>query len=135
MTYYDGSSQLQSLTVKSGEQAFDYVPVKDGQQFVGWYSDSALTAEFDFETAVAVYAARLAIDERLGPDFVKELYKINYGFIVDKLMRSARGFTLAGLAEAVKLCAETDYAMKSSSVDDTELLCDLLIKLAAVSAA
>lgn len=82
-----------------------------------------------------LYAARLAIDERLGPDFVKELYKINYGFIVDKLMRSARGFTLAGLAEAVKLCAETDYAMKSSSVDDTELLCDLLIKLAAVSAA
>ena len=52
VTYYDGSSQLQSLTVKSGEQAFDYVPVKDGQQFVGWYSDSALTAEFDFETAV-----------------------------------------------------------------------------------
>ena len=86
-------------------------------------------------SAIFSEAARLAIDERLGPDFVKELYKINYGFIVDKLMRSARGFTLAGLAEAVKLCAETDYAMKSSSVDDTELLCDLLIKLAAVSAA
>ena len=82
-----------------------------------------------------LYAARLAIDEKLGPDFVKELYKINYGFILDKLMRAARGFTLGALAESVKLCAETDYAMKSSSVDDTELLRDLLIKLAAVSAA
>ena len=81
-----------------------------------------------------LYAARLAIDERLGPDFVKNLYKINYSFILDKLMRSARGFTLEALAEAVRLCAETDYAMKSSSADDTELLCDLLIKLAAVSA-
>lgn len=81
-----------------------------------------------------LYAARLAIDERLGPDFAKNLYKINYSFILDKLMRSARGFTLEALAEAVRLCAETDYAMKSSSADDTELLCDLLIKLAAVSA-
>lgn len=81
-----------------------------------------------------LYAARLAIDEKLGQDFVKELYKINYSFIVDKLMRSARGFTLEALADAVRLCAETDYQMKSSSADDTELLCDLLIKLAAVSA-
>ena len=78
-----------------------------------------------------LYAARLAIDEKLGPDFVKELYKINYGFIIDKLMRAARGFTLEALERAVELCAETDYAMKSSSADDTELLCDLLIKLAA----
>ena len=36
-----------------------------------------------------------------------------------------------GVRLALELCAETDYAMKSSSADDTELLCDLLIKLAA----
>ena len=46
-------------------------------------------------------------------------------------MRAARGFTLEALERAVELCAETDYALKSSTADDKELLCDLLIRLAA----
>lgn len=77
-----------------------------------------------------LYAARLAIDEKLGGAYVEKLYNIKYGGITQKLMNTARGFTLEQLRRAVELCAETDYAMKSSSVDDVDLLKELLVKLA-----
>lgn len=77
-----------------------------------------------------LYAARLAIDNGLGSAFVNEVCGIRYAFITDKLMRGARGFTPDALVRACEYCAETDYAMKSSSADDTELLKELLIKIA-----
>ena len=76
-------------------------------------------------------AARAARDYRLGGDYVAEVCGIGMDFIVRKLMDAARGFTLAQLTRAVRLCAETDYAMKSSSADDEALLVDLLLQLAA----
>ena len=82
-----------------------------------------------------LFTARAAIDRRLGNAYVSEVCGISMDFIVRKLMDAARGFTLPQLARAVTLCAETDYAMKSSASDDEELLCDLLLKLSAGGAA
>ena len=76
-----------------------------------------------------LYAARLAIDRKLGANFVVELCGIKYGFVADKLMKAARGFTLPQLRRAVELCAETDYAMKSTASGDGELLRELFIRL------
>ena len=57
-----------------------------------------------------LYAARVAIDEGLGREFVEKLYNIRYSRITDELMSAARRLTRAYLARAVELCAETDYA-------------------------
>lgn len=77
-----------------------------------------------------LYAARLAIDEGLGGAYVEKLYNIRFSGITQKLMSTARGFTKEQLRRAVSLCAETDYAMKSSGVDDVELLKELLVRIA-----
>ncbi len=78
-----------------------------------------------------LYTAALAKEQGLGRDFIMESCKIYYGFLADKLISSARGFTVSQLARAVELCAEADYRMKSSSEDDEEILKELFMKIAA----
>ena len=78
-----------------------------------------------------LYAARVAVDEKLGSDFVRQYCGVKFDFMVDRLLRSARGFDTEDLARAVELCAETDYAMKSTGMDGADLLSELLIKIAA----
>ncbi len=78
-----------------------------------------------------LYTAALAKEQGLGRDFIMESCKISYGFLADKLISSARGFTVSQLAKAVELCAQADYRMKSSSEDDEEILKELFMKIAA----
>lgn len=78
-----------------------------------------------------LYAARVAIDRRLGRSFVMETCAVKLDFVADRLINSARGFSTAQLRSAVRLCAETDFRMKSSSEDDTELLRELVLRIAA----
>lgn len=77
-----------------------------------------------------LYTARAAIEDGLGRGFVEKNCGIKYSFALDRLMNTARRLSIGYLAGAVELCAETDYAMKSSSTDDGELLRELLIRLA-----
>jgi len=46
-------------------------------------------------------------------------------------MSAARGFTLPQLIRAIELCAETDYRMKSSSVEPRELIKEVVMRIAA----
>lgn len=78
-----------------------------------------------------LYAACLAIDEGLGLKYVMDTCSIRYEFIAKNLMQSARGFTLPQLKTAVRLCAQVDYDMKSSSQDDEELLKEVVMRIAA----
>lgn len=78
-----------------------------------------------------LYAARYAAEKRLGADFVSELCKLRYDSIASRLIASSRGFTLPQLQHAVELCAKTDYQMKNSSGDSTELLKELVLRIAA----
>lgn len=77
-----------------------------------------------------LYAARLAIDGGLGRDYLTQLYDIRYDFISDRLMKQASAFKTARLAHCIELCADYDYAMKSSGDDDEALLKELLERLA-----
>jgi DNA polymerase-3 subunit delta len=78
-----------------------------------------------------LFAARLALDMGLGSAFVKELFDIRYDFIANRLLDGAKRFSRQRLADAVALCAETDYRMKSSAEDDEELVKELLLRIAA----
>ena len=77
-----------------------------------------------------LYAARLAIEKRLGAKYVGECCGVKYDFLVNKLISSARGFTLEQIKQAVRICAETDEQMKSSGGDSRELLKGAVLAIA-----
>lgn len=77
-----------------------------------------------------LYAARLSMEEQLGSAYVREVCGIKHDFILKRLMTAAKGFSLEQLACAVTLCAETDFAMKSSGGDSEDRFKDLLLRLA-----
>ena len=64
-----------------------------------------------------------------------EMLGVPYDFIAENLLRSARKFTGRQLEEAVRLCAQADFAMKSSGADDMALLKELLLRIAVGGAA
>ncbi len=76
-----------------------------------------------------LYSARLALEERRGPDAVAALWGLK-PYPAEKLFRSARRLSLPWCRRAVALCARTDLAMKSTGQDDRELLTALLLQLA-----
>lgn len=77
-----------------------------------------------------LYAAKLMEAERRERSFLMEATGVRFDFLVRKLQDHAKRFSLERLERAVALCAETDYLMKSSAVEDEDLLKELLIKLA-----
>lgn len=78
-----------------------------------------------------LYGARCAVENNLGKDYVSKLFGIKFDFLVNKLIASARKFSLEQLSEAVKICAETDYRLKSSGENPTELLKECVVRIAA----
>lgn len=78
-----------------------------------------------------LYTARIALEKDLGLKYIMEACGLRYDFIARDLLNSARGFTLRQLRDAVRLCAETDYKMKSSGEDDAVLLKDVVLRIAA----
>lgn len=79
-----------------------------------------------------IYSARLALEGGKGSREVSALWGIK-PYPADKLMRSARRFTLGWCRQAVVRCAQTDLDMKSTGRDGQELLTTLLLELAALS--
>ena len=82
-----------------------------------------------------LYAARLARRAGIGTSELREMLGVPYDFIAENLLRSARKFTGRQLEEAVRLCAQADFAMKSSGADDMALLKELLLRIAVGGAA
>ena len=78
-----------------------------------------------------LYAAKICEQNRVGGSDAMELCDVRYDFLVQKLQRSARRFSLEALERSVALCAETDYAMKHTGADDLILLEDTLLKIMA----
>ena len=77
-----------------------------------------------------IYAAKLAETERRDKSYISEVTGVRFDFLIKKLQDNAKKFSQERLERAVALCAETDFLMKSSSVEDDELLKELLVKLA-----
>ena len=76
-----------------------------------------------------LYAAKICERERIGGADAMALCDVRYDFLVQKLQRSARRFSMEALERSVTLCAETDYAMKHTGEDDRILLEDALLKI------
>ncbi|WP_251444815.1 DNA polymerase III subunit delta [Vermiculatibacterium agrestimuris] len=77
-----------------------------------------------------LYTARLAIENGKGAKWLMELWGISWASTAEKLLQSARRFSLAWCRRAVIRCEETDLAMKSTGADAGELLTGLLLELA-----
>ncbi len=78
-----------------------------------------------------IYTARLCMDAGGGRAEFMELWNMKYPYQADKLLDGARKFSLSWCRFAVRRCAETDLAMKSSGGDEAELLITLLMELSA----
>lgn len=76
-----------------------------------------------------LYTAKTAVQYGKGREYISKACGIKFDFITNRLISAARGFSMDSLRNAVCLCAEYDYKMKSSSADDEELLRELLIRL------
>ena len=78
-----------------------------------------------------LYAARLAIEQSLGVSYVMDVCSMKSDYPANKLLQAARGYSLPQLKRAVELCAETDYRIKSSGLDDRELFKEVVFRIAA----
>ena len=76
-----------------------------------------------------LYAAKVCEQNRVGTQDAMALCDVRYDFLVQKLQRSARRFSMAALERSVALCAETDYDMKHSGADNLVLLEDCILKI------
>ena len=77
-----------------------------------------------------LYTARLAIEHRKGVPYLMELWGMRSAYPAERLMQSARRFSLPWCRRAVLRCGQTDLAMKSTGADGEELLIGLLMELA-----
>ena len=75
-----------------------------------------------------IYSARLAMEQGRGASYVASLWGLK-PYPADKLMGSARRFSLKWCRRAVVKCGQTDLAMKSTGQDGQELLTSLLLEL------
>ena len=76
-----------------------------------------------------LYAARLALEEKRGAGDLARQWGLK-PYPAEKLMNSARRFSLLWCRQAVIRCAQTDLALKSSGGDGREQLTALLLELA-----
>ena len=77
-----------------------------------------------------LYSARLALEDKRGTDYLMQLWGLRSAYPAQRLMQSARRFSLSWCRWAVIRCAQTDLAMKSTGADGEELLTALLMELA-----
>ncbi len=77
-----------------------------------------------------LYTARLALEQRKGSRYLMELWSMRSAYPAERLMQSARRFSLAWCRRAVIRCGQTDLAMKSTGAGGEELLVTLLMELA-----
>ena len=76
-----------------------------------------------------LYSARLALERGQGTGFVAGLWNLK-PYPADKLVRSAKRFSLPWCRRAVVRCGQVDLAMKSTGQDGKELLTGLMLELA-----
>ena len=77
-----------------------------------------------------IYSAKLLQAEKKGPKALMELWGMRSSYPAEKLMQSARRFSLPWCRRAVLRCGQIDLAMKSTGADGEELLTTLLMELA-----
>lgn len=77
-----------------------------------------------------MYAFKLAQSKGKGKSAIMEIVGLRFDFLYNKLSTCAKPYSLSSLKSLVELCAEYDFLMKSSGIDNTALMKELLIKVA-----
>ena len=77
-----------------------------------------------------LYTARLAIEHKRDSRYLMELWKLRTAYPAERMMQSARRFSLGWCRRAVIRCGQVDLAMKSTGADGEALLTGLLMELA-----
>ncbi len=114
----------------------DYISERKNNEAAAVLSDLLASKENDPIKLLALignqirrlYGAKLAVEHRLGKAYVEEVCGAR-GWIGERLMKSSARFRLDALRHYVSLCAEADYKMKSTSIDDREILMELLMQI------
>lgn len=77
-----------------------------------------------------LYTACLAKERGKGTAWLMELWGMRYSFPAEKLMRSARSFSIPWCRRILLRCEEADLQLKSTAADGREILTDLLLDMA-----
>ncbi|MBP3311075.1 MAG: DNA polymerase III subunit delta [Butyricicoccus sp.] len=77
-----------------------------------------------------LYAAKLSAQSRGGSKELLTLIGSGSSFYAQKLTNAVRGVSLEWLREAVRICGETDAALKSSAADKQKILELALLQMA-----
>lgn len=110
-----------------GEKNFDKAAATLGELYQMQKSPYEIMGAFGKQMR-QLYSARLALDGRKNAAWVSQLWGMRYP--ADRLMVSARRFSLPWCRNAVIRCAQTDLDMKSTGQDARELMTTLLLELA-----
>lgn len=52
VTWYDGRTELKSVEVEKGSTVEDWLPVKDGYDFKGWYAEASFAQPWESDTVI-----------------------------------------------------------------------------------
>ena len=110
-----------------GEKNFDRATAILGELYQMQKSPYEIMGAFGKQMR-QLYSARLALDRQKNAAWVAGLWGMRYP--ADRLMVSARRFSIQWCRRAVVRCAQTDLAMKSTGQDAKELMTTLLLELA-----
>ena len=110
-----------------GEKNFDKAAATLGELYQMQKSPYEIMGAFGKQMR-QLYSARLALAGGKGAAWVAQLWGMRYP--ADRLLVSARRFSLPWCRNAVIRCAQTDLAMKSTGQDARELMTTLLLELA-----
>lgn len=77
-----------------------------------------------------LYSARLALEHNKGTEYLMAQWGFKSSYPAQKLMQSARRFSLPWCRRGVIRCGQVDLSMKSTSEDPTGLLVALLMEIA-----
>jgi len=78
-----------------------------------------------------LYAVKSGQESGMRRDEIMTLADVRYDFLYEKLVSAVRSYSLSGLGENVRLCAEYDYRMKSTGIDAYVLIRELFARIAA----
>lgn len=76
-----------------------------------------------------LYSARLAVEKGKNTKWLMELWGMRSAYPAEKLMQSARRFSLSWCRRAVLQCEAADLVLKSTGTDGQEALTGLLLEL------
>ena len=111
----------------------DVVVVKTGEslkiRFLEQIPDSAACVDYMLQGGGS-YKGHVMFQQSLYEPFALNLENGVAAYPAERLMQSARRFSLPWCRRAVLRCGQTDLAMKSTGADGEELLIGLLMELA-----